>query len=287
MSSELQKRVLVALLGIPVAVVLILLGSYYLLFAIVILNYLATLEFAKLAKPNENTTNTQFIAIANSLFIIPWLLFVTDFPKLIDFSFAFLYSSFLIPFYYFIILLLIIFFIKDNKLNTILTLSGSLFFVSIPFVSLFFIRNNDARIIPENLAGYFMLIYFASIWVGDSMAYFIGKRFGKHKIAPSISPQKSWEGGIAGMIGAALTFYFGLQIVGLYFHNIILVLLIFTISVLSQVGDFIESSFKREANIKDSSNLLSAHGGILDRMDSIMFTAPIILLILLLTSFIE
>jgi phosphatidate cytidylyltransferase len=130
-----------------------------------------------------------------------------------------------------------------------------------------------------------MLIYFASIWIGDSMAYFIGRKVGKHKIAPSISPNKSWEGGIAGLIVAALAFYFGLEMVGLYFHNVILVLLIFTVSVLSQVGDFVESSIKREANIKDSSNLLSAHGGILDRMDGIMFTAPIVLIILLLSSF--
>jgi phosphatidate cytidylyltransferase len=283
--TELQKRILVAVIGIPIAIAFILLGSYYLLLVIVLLNYLATLEFAKLAKSSGFNSNIQFTSIMNTIFIVPWLLFVTDVPKLIDFSYAFIYAPFSIPLYYFIILTLLIFFIKENKLNTILTLSGSLFFVSIPFVSLFFIRNHDSRIIPENLAGYFMLIYFASIWIGDSMAYFIGRKVGKHKIAPSISPNKSWEGGIAGLIVAALAFYFGLEMVGLYFHNVILVLLIFTVSVLSQVGDFVESSIKREANIKDSSNLLSAHGGILDRMDGIMFTAPIVLIILLLSSF--
>ena len=285
--TELQKRIFVAIVGIPIAVVLVLLGSYYLLIAIVILNYLATLEFSKLAKIIANNNNSQFIAIANSLFIIPWLLFVTDFPKMINFDFAFLYSSFLIPLYYIIVLLLIIFFIKNNRLNTLLTTAGGLFFINIPMVSLFFARHFDSRIIPENLSGYFVLIYFISIWVGDSLAYFVGRKYGKHKIAPSISPKKSWEGGIAGFIGAALVFYFGMQIVGLNFHYITSILLIFTVSVLSQVGDFIESSFKREANIKDSSSILSAHGGILDRMDSIMFTAPIILIILLLSLYLN
>ena len=116
------------------------------------------------------------------------------------------------------------------------------------------------------------------IWCGDTAAIFVGKAFGKHKLAPSISPNKTWEGSIGNLlacVGAAL-------VLGAIFHYpmLLMVLLGLNCGILGQAGDLFESWLKRKADVKDSGNILPGHGGLLDRLDSLMATAPISLLIL-------
>ena len=116
------------------------------------------------------------------------------------------------------------------------------------------------------------------IWCGDTAAIFVGKAFGKHKMAPSISPNKTWEGGIGNLlacVGAAL-------VLGAIFHYpmLLMVLLGLNCGIIGQAGDLFESWLKRKADVKDSGNILPGHGGLLDRLDSLMATAPISLLIL-------
>ncbi len=116
------------------------------------------------------------------------------------------------------------------------------------------------------------------IWCGDTAAIFVGKAFGKHKLAPSISPNKTWEGSIGNLlacVGAALA-------LGAIFHYpmLLMVLLGLNCGILGQAGDLFESWLKRKADVKDSGNILPGHGGLLDRLDSLMATAPISLLIL-------
>jgi phosphatidate cytidylyltransferase len=121
-----------------------------------------------------------------------------------------------------------------------------------------------------------VVMMFVAVWVCDSVAYFVGRAFGKHKIAPAISPKKSWEGGIAGLVGAACAFA-GLGAWLLphisVVHTIILGALAGTVG---QIGDFAESWLKRDAGVKDSSSIIPGHGGILDRFDSILFVAPVV-----------
>jgi len=128
--------------------------------------------------------------------------------------------------------------------------------------------------------GIFLMIGFAlSVAADDIAAYFVGTRFGTHKMAPSISPAKSWEG-FAGGIERALfgTFLFFVFIHGLDpVHGLGLGLLI---GLLAPVGDLIESMAKREVGIKDSGTLLPGHGGVLDRVDAIVFCAPFVFLYL-------
>lgn len=121
----------------------------------------------------------------------------------------------------------------------------------------------------------FLLV--AIIWLGDTGAFYIGSRWGKHKLAPTISPKKSWEGAIAGFVTSLIA-------TGVWsfcqHHTIdvrILALGAIT-AVAGQVGDLVESMFKREAKVKDSGNLLPGHGGLLDRMDSALFAAPALLI---------
>jgi phosphatidate cytidylyltransferase len=110
-----------------------------------------------------------------------------------------------------------------------------------------------------------------STFASDSSAYFAGRALGKHKMAPYISPKKTWEGAAAGIAGAIiactiLVYLFHLPVN--YWQAIILGILV---SVMGQLGDLVKSLFKRNVEVKDSGNVLPGHGGFLDRMDSLAF----------------
>jgi phosphatidate cytidylyltransferase len=117
-----------------------------------------------------------------------------------------------------------------------------------------------------------------TIWIADSAAYFAGKNFGKHKLAPTISPGKTWEG-VAGaliavtLFGAVLYFYFEVKSVAIFPA-------LWVITSFGVIGDLFESMMKRQANIKDSGDLLPGHGGILDRIDGIIPSLPIAILMI-------
>ena len=126
------------------------------------------------------------------------------------------------------------------------------------------------------LIWYVVLGAFAS----DTFAYFIGCKFGKHKLCPTISPKKSVEGSIGGICGVIVS-YVILTIIGnTYFNfnmNIVYWILIAIVSsIVGQLGDLTESAIKRYCGVKDSGNLIPGHGGILDRFDSLMMVAPIV-----------
>lgn len=126
--------------------------------------------------------------------------------------------------------------------------------------------------------GYMIIAILISIWFCDSAAYFIGCAIGKHKLFPRVSPKKSWEGAIAGFIFSIIGFTLSKLI---FFENIPwmhAIILGVIIGITGQVGDLIESLIKRDAGIKDSSNIIPGHGGILDRFDSLLFTAPFVYL---------
>jgi len=122
-------------------------------------------------------------------------------------------------------------------------------------------------------AGYCLLILFA-VLVTDTFCYFAGKRFGKHKLSPVISPNKTIEGSLGGTLMCML-FSLGIGFgIGLpWYHTIVLGLLI---AVFAQIGDLCESMIKRDAGVKDSSNVLPGHGGFLDRTDSYIMTIPVV-----------
>lgn len=125
----------------------------------------------------------------------------------------------------------------------------------------------------------YFLIFICS-WGCDTCAYAVGMLIGKHKMAPILSPKKSIEGGIGGIVGAALLG----AIYGMIFHLDIrgAVILCAAGAVVSQIGDLAASAIKRNHGIKDYGHLIPGHGGILDRFDSVIFTAPIIYVLTLL-----
>lgn len=130
-----------------------------------------------------------------------------------------------------------------------------------------------------------LLAILAVVWMADIAAYFSGKAFGKHKLAPSISPGKTWEGAIGACLGVVLygtilRIAFSFEPVGLPLWVACLLL----VTAISIVGDLYESLLKRQAGIKDSSNVLPGHGGVLDRIDSLTSTLPVVALLWLLLS---
>ncbi|PYX58938.1 MAG: hypothetical protein DMG76_07275 [Acidobacteria bacterium] len=150
----------------------------------------------------------------------------------------------------------------------------------------------------QQWAGGFLLLYLLLVvWAGDIFAYFVGKSMGRHLMAPRISPKKTWEGAAASLaaslaVGALLFHYalplssallnaglierrdglFGLEKPALW----PIILLTIAINIAAQLGDLVESLIKRGANVKDSGTILPGHGGMLDRIDALLFAAPLL-----------
>ena len=118
----------------------------------------------------------------------------------------------------------------------------------------------------------------ATIWIADTAAYFSGKHFGKNKLAPSISPGKTWEG-VAGAL-LAVTIFGGALYSSTLVNNLAIFPLLWLVTLLGVVGDLFESLIKRQMNKKDSGHLLPGHGGILDRIDGLVPSLPIAVLMI-------
>ncbi|MCC6700813.1 MAG: phosphatidate cytidylyltransferase [Fluviicola sp.] len=119
------------------------------------------------------------------------------------------------------------------------------------------------------------------IYVNDTFAFLSGKFFGKHKLIPSVSPKKTWEGFIGGMLVAALTISLLKYFIDGSGNNYVFIIGVsFSISILATLGDLFESKLKRAAEVKDSGKVIPGHGGVLDRIDAMLFTAPILYVLL-------
>lgn len=138
-----------------------------------------------------------------------------------------------------------------------------------------------ARLRLDYDSGWIFFVPLFSCWAGDSFAYFAGSLFGSHKMAPKVSPAKSWEGLAAGMAGSvAGSLAAGSAGAGYSFLSMTVVGL--AAGLAGVLGDLMESAMKRDAGIKDTGSLLPGHGGILDRFDSLFLSAPIVWLLLIL-----
>jgi phosphatidate cytidylyltransferase len=143
-------------------------------------------------------------------------------------------------------------------------------------LDLLWICVHDLVYLHAAYGGELLLYLFSLVWIADIGAYFSGRRFGKHKLAPAISPGKTWEGVIGGLL-ANLVWITGIYQVssgwGLGLAQFLIISL--ATSLISVVGDLFESILKREAGVKDSGKLLPGHGGVLDRIDSVIAAAPV------------
>jgi phosphatidate cytidylyltransferase len=132
-----------------------------------------------------------------------------------------------------------------------------------------------------------LLLLFCVVWAGDSVALYVGRYFGRHKLSPKLSPGKTWEGSLGSVAGSLLVTVLlillaewmaqhnlpGLSYEGGWVHWLLLAVVL---NVAAQVGDLVESALKRGAKVKDSGSLLPGHGGVLDRIDALLLAAPVL-----------
>ena len=259
-------RIISAIVALAIVIPLIYLGGYPFAIGCSILSILGYIEILKLKKSHQEIPN-----VVKALGLITLLYIVLGNYDDISFYYYMSYNRFLLP----MILLLVptVFYKKDKyKVEDAFYLIGTIYLIGLFFNLLITIRN----------ANVYVLLYLISVTIfTDTFAYAIGCLIGKHKMS-KISPNKSWEGAIAGVIG-------GVSIALIVYHNLVatldfkIILITIILSIIGQIGDLIFSKIKRENDIKDFSNIMPGHGGILDRIDSlsfIVFTYVIIIMFL-------
>ena len=160
-------------------------------------------------------------------------------------------------------------FLKQRPKEAIVDIAVTLF--GMIYIGWFFSYFLFIRALTER--GAYLLFLMATIWALDIVAYLVGTKFGKHKLWPSVSPKKSVEGAVAGFVVCLIAagvfgHYAGFGMT----HSLILGALI---GIVAQLSDLVESLIKRDAGVKDSSTIMPGHGGVLDRIDSFIFTAPV------------
>ena len=159
--------------------------------------------------------------------------------------------------------------------------NGKLIFIVIyVFLSFSFALGLPMFNYSEKHFGWETFILFTLIWSSDGFAYFAGRMFGKHKMAPKISPKKTWEGFAGGVICTLVLGFFIEQKMPELRGNWIIVGLL--VSIFAPLGDLVESQLKRTFGVKDSGNIIPGHGGVLDRLDSFILCAPVIYLYFIL-----
>ena len=267
--KELFTRIMVAIIAIPLILVIILFGKAPLVVFLNILLCLGLWEYYKLCQIKIKIFSQILIlfqAVATS-----WLVFYYG-------EIAFFYSIMLA----FGLLGFSNIFRKDFSSATTRMVH---MFYGFVYVSLFnfmimireleHIKYDDYR-----LGGYWIWFMFAVIWICDTAAYFVGRTLGKHKFSPYVSPNKTIEGFVGGLVFGTLTaFIFSF----FAFDEIPLIKLLtagFMISLIGQFADLMESMFKRRAGAKDSSTLIPGHGGVLDRFDSTLMSLPLLYFLL-------
>jgi phosphatidate cytidylyltransferase len=254
----LLKRITTAAILIPLFVVIIWFGNPWFTIGIAIIAVMAGWEFYRIAFAISTRPATYF-----GLFIILLLPISIYCPvesiKLIIIVFATIVSCIWILF-------------KKNKdkayFGLIWTLAGIL------YIGL--LISYWANLMALDDGKWWVAWAIIIVIACDTAAYFTGRQWGKHKLAPQISPKKTWEGSAAGLIASILVSVLLGWLFGLPQQIWELVLMGIVISVIGQCGDLVESFLKRTAGVKDSGNLLPGHGGILDRIDSYILLGPVI-----------
>jgi len=269
--KELLTRVAVAVVAIPFLVYLILKGGWYFFSLITIITIAGQVEFYNLAKQKDSIAQKIPGILLTVLILIAIHTGLSN--NLIGLSF--------------ILLILIfgseMFFNKSSAILNVSTTVAGIIYPGIFLASLLFLRNNIQQL-DVSSAGGFILTLFVAIWACDSFAYFVGKSIGKHRLFERVSPKKSIEGAIGGLVGSIVVFlsvyYFEWYIISLELALLSGII----VGTFGQFGDLVESWFKRDASIKDSSHILPGHGGMLDRFDSLIFVSPVFMIVYLFWS---
>jgi len=275
--SDLPKRSLSAIIYGTLWLAAIYFGGWLLALVTYLFFSLAAYELIKLINTDskEKKLFTITTTIAGILLIIFQLLIYFKFKDFSFFNIAInnfsTISSFIVllivPFFIFLLLetIYLLFYSKISINNFFKFLSFLFFWIIVPIISVQFLNTFNH-----------LLITVVCIWVFDTMAYVMGVLLGKHTLAKNISPKKTIEGVI---YGAILTYVIFIIYFSFIEKRTDLYWIVAIIPFLATIGDLLESKLKREIGVKDSGNILPGHGGMLDRLDSILFTVPFVTLL--------
>ena len=255
------KRILTTVIGMPIVVIALLLGNEYIIGGIVLIaSIICMYEYFNVVK--KVCKPILWIGYLSNIIILGAAVF-----SLQELQTILLYY---IPIIILLLFLQVIFTnMKTTFKDVTYTFLGIMY---IPFFLMFIelIRKLDNG---KLLIGYLFVIS----WATDIFAYLIGKHFGKHKLS-KISPKKTVEGSIAGIVGTAIFAVLYTLVINKFcnmeYSYVMLLIISVILSIISQIGDFVASIIKRFVDIKDYGNLLPGHGGMLDRIDSLLFIAP-------------
>jgi phosphatidate cytidylyltransferase len=280
-AGELTKRVAVAAVGIPIVVVVLYLGRWAMGPVLALFCAGAAFEFYRLAEARGIRPLRVVGAIAAAAMVL-----VAMVHPFVPAAAPLLWNGVT-----FFTLLVAVVTIRARGpegrplMVTAVTVIGAL----IPGAAMgyaIFLRHlpvlpaSPATATVATLVGFALVAYALAItWITDSAAYFAGKRWGRRRLIPSVSPKKTIEGALAGLLGGTIAgLAFGYGVLGLWlgvpFHPVAAAAGGLLLSAVSQVGDLAASAWKREAGVKDSGTFFPGHGGIIDRMDSLLFTIP-------------
>lgn len=267
METTLKKRVLTAVIGIPCIILLLLSPTLVLAAAVVIVSWVGLNEFFKAVGLFKSKILCAFGYLA-AVLITAGTVFM---PR----------TSVVLVFAY-VIILFILMLMSDRKL----TFTD----ISLHVMGLIYIPYFMSHIIyvrQLEFGAVFIWLIFLGAFMTDSCAFFTGKAIGKHKLCPNISPKKTIEGAVGGVIGCGLSFILFGFIVNTFLSGFLngiqldylrLFILGLVVAVISEIGDLVASMIKRQFDIKDFGKILPGHGGILDRCDSIILVAPTVFL---------
>jgi len=268
-----MKRVLTALVLVPLVLVLVFLPSHWqplFVAATAIVAAMAAWEYMGLAKQaGANPRRIAVVVAILALFAAWWQW--QDLDKFL-------------PVYGILCIALLIYCTFASPIHRVLPDATSsifcLFYVGLTLIALPALR--------EQSNGPSLVVFLLfTVWAGDIAALYVGRAWGRHKLAPSISPNKSWEGSlasVAGSVAVAAGLLWLAEMMGTRLNTVVLsysddplwywLTLAVVINIAAQVGDLAESALKRSAGVKDSGSLLPGHGGVLDRIDALLLAAP-------------
>lgn len=254
------KRVIVALIFIPAILALCYFGGIPFMLFILGIGLLSFYEFMKFSKLKMNNPQITFGLV--SVFVI-------------------ILNSLLNKLEYYDLLILII--ISHSIIELFRNKGSAIYNLGVTLLGIFYTGFFSSTIVSireyfnfYDNGGFLIISMIITIWVCDSAAFFGGINLGKHKLFPRVSPKKSWEGAVFGFVFsiAAMVVLKNYFVTFLSLEQAIVIGGI--VGTIGQIGDLIESLFKRDAGVKDSSNLIPGHGGIFDRFDSLLASSPIV-----------
>lgn len=276
--TNLTKRIITAIIGVPLLITIFYYGSYYFLLFIMLIIGFGSYEYFRLID-NKNINSNKVLGIVFSL-ILP-----------LGAYFGYLYFIFIFT----VVSILTLFLsLQKQEITSTLAEAGSRF-LGIVYIGWFLshavlIRDiGENKLIADSLGnkslndiGFFWIVFVVSCtFVNDTVAFFVGNAKGKHKLAPRLSPGKTWEGTLSGIFMSLVCGIFINLIFNHYINYKWAMILGLIIGVAAVIGDLIESMFKRSVSIKDTGELLPGHGGILDRFDSLIIVFPVMYYLIL------